>query len=60
MPKKKNKKKNERLVYETDPLVRWNLCQKIAGLLYKSDLTLNELNKNFEDILEYTFYKIKK
>jgi hypothetical protein len=37
MPKKNKKPRSKKIVYESVGVSRWNLCQKLASLLYHSN-----------------------
>lgn len=52
MPKKRKKSKEKKERYETDKLLRWNLCQKIAKLLYHSDFSFEDLEVHYSDIID--------
>ena len=56
---KKKKKKTKKLIYETDLLYRWNLCQKLAKTIYRSTLSEHQIEDNIEVVLE-DFSPLKK
>jgi len=59
MSKKKMLKKKVEVRYESDRVSRWNICQKIAKMLYRSDVAVETLEFQLNN-LEVQSLKIKK
>jgi hypothetical protein len=49
---KAKKKPPKKLLRQTDKLMRWNLCQRLAKVAYDSNLAEYQLVENVEVILE--------
>jgi hypothetical protein len=49
MPKKSKSKK---IVYESENLYRWNLCQKLAKTIYRSSIATETIQENIDNIFE--------
>ncbi len=47
---KKKEKKTKKLVYETDLLYRWNLCQQLAKRVYRSQMTEYQIQEELDSI----------
>lgn len=56
---KKKQKKIEKLNYETDNVLRWNMCQKLAKVIYRSTLNNHQIMENIELVLN-DFTKLEK
>lgn len=60
MLKKTPPPKNKKLRYETDKLYRWNLCQRLAKIIYASTLGEHQIEENIEIVLENFSLNFKK